>query len=214
MTTLLFARSRLSRRTAATVAAAFVVEAMLQGRSFILPVMPWEVVVYTSPLLPAIPAVVALRAVEPGFSPLEGLTGYPARLRLCRFLWLVAVAIALAATQAAVSVASPHPEDTYPISSATEVRNVVAFFAVGVVSAAVVGAELTWLAPLVLMTALMFFGRDRDQAVHSWALLLRQGGDAASWLAVAAVIAGAVGLFTWRDLAPLVRVEQQGSAGW
>jgi hypothetical protein len=187
----LFARSRCSPRACLGVALGLLVVAALQGHSFVTPVVPWDVVVVTTPLLPAVVAVLALRLCPSTTAGLEDVLA-PRRAALLRLQWAVVLTVALAAGCAvmmwiaqAVLVGDADTASS-PLAAA---RNTAAFFALGLLTSVVLGGDLGWTTPVLLVTALVFFGRTPDQVVRGWALLLRPAGDLVSLFVVVVLIA-------------------------
>lgn len=188
---LLFARSRCSPRSCLSVAFGLLVVGTLQGRSFVTPVVPWDVVVVTTPLLPAVVAVLALRLCPNTTAGLEDVLA-PRRAARVRLLWALALTVALAVVCAVVLVIAQAVlvGDADPASSPmSAARNAAAFFALGLLTSVLLGGDLGWTTPVLLVTALVFFGRTPDQVVRGWALLLRPAGDLLSLVLVIVLVA-------------------------
>ena len=81
-----FGRTRLTPSTVTAMLIALMVTTLLQGRTFVAPIVPWDITVLTSPLLPVTLAVVALRACEPRLYELEQTVGHR-RVSAARFAW-------------------------------------------------------------------------------------------------------------------------------
>lgn len=195
---LLFGRTRLSRSTGLALLAALLVTTGLQGRTFLAPVIPWDVTVLTSPLLPVLVAVVALKACEPTLVGLE-LAAPRARVARVRLGWATAVLVVLSVAcgcSAAVANALALGVRTAPSVLACAFAS---FFAAGLVGAVVFGADLGWLLPCLLVTALVFFGRNSDQVPFSWAWLLHAPGSVSLWLVTALLVLAALAGYCWSD---------------
>lgn len=145
-------------------------------------------------------AVLALRLCPNTTAGLDALLA-PQRVAQVRLLWSLTLTLALAAGCAlvlalaqAVVAGAVDPAST-PLAAA---RNAAAFFAVGLLTSVVLGGDLGWTTPVLLITALVFFGRDPDQVVRGWALLLRPVSDPVSLLAV--VILVVIACMSYRQL--------------
>lgn len=73
------------------------------------------------------------------------------------------------------------------------------FFASGLVGAVVFGSDLGWLLPCLLVTALVFFGRNSDQVAYPWAWLLQPTGSRSLWLVTGVLVLAALAGYGWSD---------------
>ena len=204
---LLFARTRASPRTVLAVLVTVVLSAGLQGRAFIAPVVPWEPLVLTTPLLPAVIAMAGTAAFS---APLPELEEADARtvgqLRTawaCTWLagvslgWFLLVAIGR-------RYLSPSAEAPF-FSAAAAGRNAMCFLAIALCSGVLLGADLGWVLPAVVVTVLVFFGRAPDQQPHHWAVLLHGSAHLGDWV-MAIVLGGmAVAGYRYHDAVGLAR---------
>lgn len=191
MGVVLFGRTRLAPATVAALAVSLLVATVLQGRTFVAPVIPWDITVLTSPLVPVVVAVVALRACEPTLHDLEGV-GPQGRVVTLRLAWagaLTAALVALSATTAVLGNALVAEVAVRPVSLAL---SFVSFFAVGLLGSAVLGSDLGWVPPCLLAVALVFFGRDPDQVAHRWAWVLQPPTSTLAWSVPLALLVVAV----------------------
>ncbi|WP_347352117.1 hypothetical protein [Intrasporangium sp.] len=165
------------------------------------PVVPWEVVVVTTPLLPAVVAVLTVRCCDDPMAGLEEVLA-PRRVTRVRLVWALLLTVGLAAAVAVVVLGSqvllPGADDAGS-SALSAARNAAAFFSLGLLTAVLLGGDLGWTVPVLLVTALLFFGRDPDQVVREWALLLRPGDDAAAGLIVVLLVVLSAAAYSRRD---------------
>lgn len=192
----LFGRTRLAPSTGCALLVALVVTTLLQGRTFVAPIIPWDVTVLTSPLLPVVVAVVALRACEPVLHDLE-VTAERRRTTVARLAWgftLVTALAGLCAVSALVANDLPLGVDVPPEILAL---SFVSFFSVGLLGAQLLGADLGWIGPCLLVVALVFFGRDADQQPRAWAWVLHDTSAFSTW-SVPAGLAAAALVYYWR----------------
>lgn len=208
----LFGRSRLSRSVALALLASLVATTVLQGRTFVAPVIPWDIIVLTSPLLPVLVAVVALRACEPTLVDLEStLAGR--RLPLVRLAWGVGLMVVLAGLCTLTAVVANALAFGVAIEPLSLALGFVSFFAAGLLGALVLGADLGWLPPCLLTVALVFFGRDPDQAPRAWAWVLHSPSLPGPWLLTLLLAAAALTGYSQQDTVGLTRAGN-GATTW
>ena len=181
---LLFARTRTSRHTLLAVLVAAVVSALLQGHTFIAPIVPWESRVLTTPLLPAVVAIAAMPAFASPMPELESAN--PAAVARLRTRWAIAW-IAMVSLGWSVLVVAGNAvvgdrtsAAAFPAMAAG--RNAMFFLALALGSAVLLGADLAWVIPAAAVTSLVFFGRNFDQQPRDWAILLHGPSSVLSWL--------------------------------
>lgn len=200
-------RSRLDRRTACCFVLACCAELVLYGRTFEVPVVPGDLIAITSPLVPVVPAVVALRPFDTPLAALERATALPRRAALARGWTYGCSLVVLGTSQLLVLLVARTSDGAAAGAALLGGRNAVTFWALGLVSGWLLGVDLSWLAPTLLVTALVFFGRDADRVPHGWALPLHDSASGAAWsmAVVLTVVAGALGLRRDLSLSPATR---------
>lgn len=196
----LFARSRLDKRVAVTFLVACCAELALSGRSFDVPVVPWEVIAITWPLVPVAPAIVALRPLDTPLAFLELATGDPCRAALSRLWWCLTCVVAVGGSQSLIFLAADAVGGAPTSGMSVGIRNALGYWALGLISGWLLGVELCWVAPTLLVTSLVFFGRNADQLPRGWALLLRDSGSGPAWAVTASLAIVASALHVGRDL--------------
>ena len=205
-----FGRTRLTPSTVTAMLIALMVTTLLQGRTFVAPIVPWDVTVLTSPLLPVTLAVVALRACEPRLYELEQTVGHR-RVSAARFAWGTTLLLGLSLAcvgSAAVANAAPLGVDASPSSLGLSFAS---FFSLGLVGSLLLGYDLGWVPPCVLVTALVFFGRDQDQVPRAWAWVLHDASSPSPWLTTGALAVAAL-VYYWRsDTVGTLRPSTRGT---
>ncbi|WP_284292436.1 hypothetical protein [Luteimicrobium album] len=193
---LLFARARVSTRDWVALSLSLFACVLLQGHSFVAPVVPWSVQVLTTPLAPAVPAacvVVLLRRVSPALDTTLDVERHQA----ARAFWVAFLLVAGVVTCAVVAtIASGGRQD-----AAVSARSYASFFGLEAVGASLWGVETAWIAPACVLTAHIYFGRTADQVPLSWAWILSPAGSLASWCFAFVIAASAVTLYILRDTA-------------
>jgi hypothetical protein len=176
----LFAKTRLPLSVLVGCTAAVLVTTVLQGRRFVPPVIPWDITVLTTPLLPVALAVVAVGACEPVLFVLEQ-TGPRRRVSMLRVAWAGLLALALGLLSALSTWTANRFGLGEAASPVTTGLSFVSFFALALLAAALVGADLGWTLPCALLVGLVFFGRDADDVARPWAWVLHNPDHLSTW---------------------------------
>jgi hypothetical protein len=182
---LLFALSRFRLGILVALLVAIGCWLMLAGRVVPVPLVAGTPSVPLEPLLPAGLAVVLGAVCGEPMPEIEELTG--ARFRRARALW-VAFLMVLGAF---LAIGLDAVAGTNATNQA--VQSWLSFAGITLLSVRLVGAGLSWVGPVTLLTALLFAGKDQFDDVRDWAWLLRveETAGAGVGLSVGLAIAGA-----------------------
>ena len=204
----LFGKTRLAASTGLGLLGSFVVMLGLQGRTFVAPVVPWDITVLTSPLLPVVPAVVALKACEPVLVSLEA-TIAPRRVARLRALWGALLTLGLSVVSMGVGFIANALSLETQVPLGTLAMSFASFFAVGLLGSLALGADLGWSWPCALVTGLVFFGRDPDQQPRAWAWILHQPSAVAAWAPTTLLVCLAICWYGCTDTVGVFRSQSE-----
>lgn len=202
----LFGRTRVSRSTVLGLGIAVGAVLVLQGRTFIAPIVPWDLTVLTSPILPVGVAVAAMPGFEPALHALEA-TVPRGRIRRVRLAWGAGVVGTLASLCALVGLVGNSLSLGVPTRPVVLAFGLVTFLSVGLIGALWLGADLGWLLPCLLATALVFLGRDVDQEPRSWAWVLHDPSSATAWVVPACLSGIGLAGYSYIDSVGLLRAR-------
>jgi hypothetical protein len=187
----------MARRAIAALGVAAVLQVLLSGDLWPVPFRNDGAAVHGLPLLVFGWAVVAGFLCVPAAPAVEQVLPQR-RLRLFRLTWaLTLLAGTVAASTLCISVADAG-------SVAVGVRNTVMLVGLALLTGTVVGAELAWLAPLVVFALTFFLGVDDSLRPRWWALPLQPPDDGGALVAAAACAAAAVAAYTLLDMGGVV----------
>lgn len=203
--------SRVRSRDGWVFGCATVLGLVLVGRGFVVPLIPAEITMETDPFS-GLPLALVLAMTATTTMP-RTESGLPvARLRSARAITLFALGLLTVAVLATIVALGPIlPGAVGQVDDLRLIRSAVLFLALGLGGAVVLGADLGWILPAVLAVATIFWGKNADQEVRPWAIVLQHGPVAgASVLVLTMLLAAMVSFVLWDGTGLLRRRELVG----